>query len=102
MTVKKQNGVFVFVFLLAWPSQYVFLLPHIPLIGQGGSIILVLYSMNVHWPTILYFCGSCEVQSHSYLQTVSLFTVFCLLERNTFLAEPTVPRSVFELHVSYF
>ena len=55
MTVKKQNGVFVFVFLLAWPSQYVFLLPHIPLIGQGGSIILVLYSMNVHWPTILYF-----------------------------------------------
>ena len=28
--------------------------PHIPWIEQGGSILLVLYSMIVVWPTILY------------------------------------------------
>ena len=30
--------------LFAWPSQGVFLLPHIPWIGKGGSILLVLCS----------------------------------------------------------
>ena len=33
--------------MLPWPSHDVFLLPHIPLIGQGGNILLVLYSMMV-------------------------------------------------------
>ena len=40
-------------FFLAWPSQDVFLLPHIPWIGQGGSILLVHYSMIVLKPDIL-------------------------------------------------
>ena len=42
-------------FLLAWPSQDFFLLPHIPWIWQGGSILLILYSMIERWPTILWF-----------------------------------------------
>ena len=48
-------------FLLAGPSQDVFLLPHIPWIGQGGSILLVHYSMIVLKPAILcfYYCCSC-------------------------------------------
>ena len=36
-----------YILLLAWPSQDVFLLPHIPWIGQGGSILLVHYSMII-------------------------------------------------------
>ena len=36
-----------YILLLAWPSQDVFLLPHIPWIGQGGSILLVLYALIV-------------------------------------------------------
>ena len=39
---------FFLFFLLAAPSQDVFLLPHIPYIGQGGSILLVHYSMIIY------------------------------------------------------
>ena len=42
-------------FLLAWPSQDVFLLSNIPWIGQGSSILHVLFSMIIRWPTILRF-----------------------------------------------
>ena len=39
-------------FLLPAPSQDVFLLPHIPSIGQGASILLVNYSMMILKPAI--------------------------------------------------
>ena len=57
-----------FFFLLAGPSQDVFLLPHIPWIGQGGSILLVHYSMIVFKPAIFWSNDSCEIRSYSYLQ----------------------------------
>ena len=41
-------------FLLAEPSQDVFLLTHIPWLGQWGSILLVLYSMIILEPAIFY------------------------------------------------
>ena len=43
-------------FLLAGPSQDVFLLPHIPYEGKGGgSILLVHYSMIVLKPAMVCF-----------------------------------------------
>ena len=50
LTEKEIYGELNLVFSLAWPSQDVFLLPHIPWIGQGGSIPLVLSSKIVIKP----------------------------------------------------
>ena len=57
------------IFFLAWPSQDVFLLLHIPWIGQGGSILLVLCSTIILLAHHFFvFSGDFEVWSHSYLQ----------------------------------
>ena len=48
-------------------SRFLSTTPH-PIEGQGGSILLVHYSMILLKPAILVFNGDSEVQSHSYLQ----------------------------------
>ena len=41
---------------LAWPSQDVFLLPHIPWIGQVGVVYFLFFNLwSYYWPVILWF-----------------------------------------------
>ena len=54
-------------FLLAGPSQDVFLLPTSHR-SQGGSILLVHYSLIILKTAILVFNGRSDVRSHAYLQ----------------------------------
>ena len=70
------------VFLLAWPSQDVFLLPHIPWIGQRGSILLVLSAMACHfmnflqvnlypWPVKIYVWMDSEIKSITLAHSIA-------------------------------
>ena len=68
-------------FVLAGPSQDVFLLPHIPCIGQGGSILLVHYSMIVLKPAIFWINDPCLFVTIF----VSLFSTYCF---RTFFQTP--------------
>ena len=78
---------FFLFFLLAWPSQDVFLLPHIPWIGQGGNILLVLCAKIIRLAHhfLVLFSILCYSPNDNYLVAVAIKypnqffteTVFC-------------------------
>ena len=49
-----------------------FLLPHIPLIGLGDCILLVLLSVITIKPAIFDYNGSCELGTITYLPIYNL------------------------------
>ena len=78
------------VFLLAWPSQDVFLLPHIPNEGKGVvSILLVHYSMILLKPAILIIMAVVRYKLPNFATTFcynrsTIRSLFCISQEVSF------------------